>query len=191
MAPFNFTENPHEGDTFTVGAKTYTFKARINNSVPNEVAIGPTTDVTRKNALAAVHGDTALSGIGFSASTTANPDAPKIPAKVAATAVSPVNLIDNPEDGKTLLIGVKLYTFKLKIDNAIPNQILIGPDAAATKLNALAALRGDPTQLGTAFSSSTTSNALLNASEDLADAERLSKKGPDTTGGAPTVTKVV
>lgn len=93
ISPGNMTA----GDTITVGAKTYTFVAALNNAVANEILIqAPAAfpNTTVQDMLAdAINNGPAGSGVWYSSATTANADiqavADDVNNKIVVTALTP------------------------------------------------------------------------------------------------------
>ncbi len=82
----NFTGTPSNGDTVSIGGKTYTFVTVINNAVANQVLINGTSG-SGSNLAEAINGG-AGSGTDYSSATTAN-------ANVTASGSSAVRIISN------------------------------------------------------------------------------------------------
>ena len=91
------------------------------------------------------------------------------PATAEVRAVKTLTLSGNAVAGETVTIGGRVYTFvATAVNNAVPNQVLIGAAATNTLDNLSAAVMANPTGLGTLYSNGTTKHPQVNVSSKTA-----------------------
>lgn len=177
------TGNVAEGDTVTVGGKTYTFQAELTN-VNGNVHIGANASDSLDNLIDAINLG-AGAGTDYAAATTINANVSALAgdndtmiatAKVAgaagneiaslidtgefATAAWSMLAADNAVEDETVTIGNKVYTFKDVVDTTA-NEVLVGSDAAESLANLMAAI--NLTGEGGEYGSETTAHTQVDA----------------------------
>lgn len=91
------------------------------------------------------------------------------PGTAEVRAVKTLTLSGNAVAGETVEIGGKVYTFvATAVENAVPNQVLIGAAATNTLDNLQAAIMENPTGRGTLYSLGTTKHPQVNVSSKTA-----------------------
>lgn len=108
------------------------------------------------------------------------------PGTAEVRAVKTLTLSGNAVANETVEIGGKVYTFVAAINNAVPNQVLIGAAATNTLDNLQAAIMENPTGRGTLYSLGTTKHPQVNVSSKTATtvvvrAEEYGAAGTDIT----------
>lgn len=109
------------------------------------------------------------------------------PGTAEVRAVKTLTLSGNAVAGETVEIGGKVYTFvATAVENAVPNQVLIGAAATNTLDNLQAAIMENPTGRGTLYSLGTTKHPQVNVSSKTATtvvirAEEYGAAGTDIT----------
>ena len=156
-----FTANPTAGDTVTIGAKAYTFRAAVT-TIANEVKIGVSASASLDNLIAAVNG-AAGSGTTYGSLTSASTqviaaagagDTLTLTAVTKGTAGNAIvttetftgagNLfgaatLTGAVNATTVTIGTKTYTFRTAL-TPLEGEVLIGADADASLLNLIRAI---------------------------------------------------
>lgn len=93
----------------------------------------------------------------------------RTPGTAEVRAVKTLTLSGNAVAGETVEIGGKVYTFvATAVENAVPNQVLIGAAATNTLDNLQAAIMENPTGRGTLYSLGTTKHPQVNVSSKTA-----------------------
>ena len=111
----------------------------------------------------------------------------RTPGTAEVRAVKTLTLSGNAVAGETVEIGGKVYTFvATAVENAVPNQVLIGAAATNTLDNLQAAIMENPTGRGTLYSLGTTKHPQVNVSSKTATtvvirAEEYGAAGTDIT----------
>lgn len=90
-------------------------------------------------------------------------------AEVRAVKTLTIATDQNAVAGETVTIGGRVYTFvATAVDNAVPNQVLVGAAATNSLDNLKAAIMADPAGVGTLFSVGTTKHPIVNVSAKTA-----------------------
>jgi hypothetical protein len=199
------TANPAVNDTLTIGSQTYRFVSTL--AIPNDVLIGAANTNTAANLQAAI---TAGGGAGttYANGTTANTSVTATVSTNAVTAIAKSvgttgnGLTATSSSANVVLSNGGLFTGGI---NAVPNQVLIGANAAAALTNLKSAIAGTA-GAGTVYSSGTPTNvdvtagtltattlvvnatqASVNNAATTKSAATLSWTGANLAGGSPTV----
>lgn len=170
---------PSDGDTVTVDGITYTFRTALTNTVgaPYEVLIGASAAAALDNIKSAVNasaGEGTTYGTGTLAHPTVTAEAnanttQEFTAKRFGTYANGFITVENSThlawDDTTL--GGASATPGV---NAVPNEVLIGADAAASLDNLKSAINDTGTE-GTHYSTGTAANPLVTATTNADDSQ--------------------
>lgn len=196
---------PDDGDTVTIGAKTYTFKTTLTGAA-NEVLIGASAAAALDNLKSAVNasagaGTTYGTGTTANASVVATTNTDTTQLFVNRTVGTAGNSVATTETsahlsfggatlaggvaGETVTIDGRVYTFVQELSEtsgaaAVVDQVLRGADTAAALDNLKSALNASA-GAGTTYGTGTTAHASVNATTNTDTTQVIAA---DTAGAA-------